>query len=55
MFVKENYASIKKSNNRFKHADVMRVLGQEFARKATIAVDWQTGFVEVFVIQAELL
>ncbi|KAJ8027847.1 Acidic repeat-containing protein [Holothuria leucospilota] len=36
IFVKENYAIIKKSNECFKHADVMRTLSQEFARKTTL-------------------
>ncbi|XP_072170840.1 uncharacterized protein [Diadema setosum] len=37
MFVKQNYASVKKTHSATNHADVMRLLSQEFADKAKIA------------------
>ncbi|XP_038056609.1 acidic repeat-containing protein-like isoform X2 [Patiria miniata] len=38
MFVKENYGSVKKENVSMKHADIMRLLSQDFSKKATISV-----------------
>ena len=38
MFVKENYGSVKKDNSSMKHADIMRLLSQDFSKKATISV-----------------
>ncbi|XP_033118171.1 acidic repeat-containing protein-like [Anneissia japonica] len=35
-YVKENYGVVKKDNDRMKHADIMRVLSQEFSNKAKI-------------------
>ena len=39
MFVKENYGTAKKTNVGMKHANIMRLLSQDFAQKAKIA-EW---------------
>lgn len=31
LFVKQNYNSVKKEKNNIKHADVMKILGQQFS------------------------
>ena len=36
LFVKENYASTKKFNTQMKHADIMRLLSKDFAKKTKI-------------------
>ncbi|CAM1308735.1 ACRC (predicted) [Pycnogonum litorale] len=36
VFVKENYGTIKKSNHKAKHGDVMRLLGAEFSSKMKV-------------------
>ncbi|XP_071786981.1 uncharacterized protein [Asterias amurensis] len=38
MFVKENYGSVKKDNTSMKHADIMRLLSQDFSKKASVSV-----------------
>ncbi|XP_022098978.1 acidic repeat-containing protein-like isoform X2 [Acanthaster planci] len=38
LFVKENYGSMKRNNASMKHADIMRLLSQDFSKKATISV-----------------
>ncbi|XP_071950725.1 uncharacterized protein [Antedon mediterranea] len=37
LYVKDNYSSVKKDNEQMKHADIMRILSQEFGNKAKIS------------------
>lgn len=39
LFVKDNYGSVKKSNQKSKHGEIMRLLGAEFSNKAKINDD----------------
>ena len=37
MFVKENYSTVKKGHASLKHAEIMRLLSQDFAKKASVS------------------